>query len=1298
MVHYLKAGNDPFLALFAAIAASVDNPMSGLKLYLFGPPRLERDGESIKIRGRKVLALAAYLAATHKPHSRDTLAALLWPDFDPAGAKANLRRELSRLNKILDEGQLDVDRENVALSPDAFLWLDVEQFQQRLTASQTHNHPASEVCPDCLLLLTEAVTLYGNDFLAGFTLPDAPTFDEWQFFQAEGLRRQLASALERLVKGHTANGSFAEALLHARRWLSLDPLHEPAHQQLMRLYAWAGQQAAALRQYEECVRILKSELGTPPSDETTALFEVIKAKRLAAPAKAEEKLSPLPPRTPAPLPLVPAIPLKIESTTESRQPIFVARERELAQLNSFLDTALAGEGQVVFVTGDAGSGKTTLLAEFARRAQETHSNLIVASGYCNAYAGFGDPYLPFRDVLEMLSGDVQPRQCCDVVTPGHARRLQTLLPQTVQAIVEDGPDLLDICVSSTALLDRAQAFAPGQSDWRRSLQNLAQRGQTALTNLEPHYLFEQYSRVLHRLAADQPLLITLDDLQWADATSIGLLFHLGRRLAAGRILIIGAYRPDEMALGRDSQRHPLEKVLAEFKRTFGDIQIDLAGLEDNEGRSFVDAYLDAQPNRLGECFRQTLAQHTGGHALFTVELLRAMQERGALTQDTEGRWVESEALDWQTLPARIEGVIEERIGRLAPEQRELLAVASVEGVEFTAQVVARIQQMNERQVLRTLSQEFAARHQLVREQETMTPGQPGLAHYRFTHFLFQRYLYNTLSVGERQLLHHEVAQVLETIYSGQIDGVAVQLAHHYLESGEQEKAIKHLLAAGDQARRSVALDEAARYYRAALEHWPENRQAEQAETLHKLGETLLVLGQLQEALDALKASCHLFETLGNRLRAGAAQRLMGRVYWEQADRETSWQYYQQALTILEQEPESVELAHALSSIAQMHMLASEYDQAITWGERALALARRLGAEEVIATVLNNIGCAYSALGDQERGIAMLQESRRCASVLGLPHDEARAYYNLADILMYMGRYAEARRIFEQLETFATRIHASLFRSGVRILLVELDWQVGQWANALNRRSRLEAEESDFIYQGRSQMFTSRLLGRMASDLGRPDVARQELEKGLPIARRFQELQTIAPLLGELIRVYSLLKLTSQTQEVIQELCDRLDRATHYDHGVSPALLFAICWLAAQKNEQAIEEAQTCVRRLERVERQIGNILTELALSEGRAIVAAAAGDSDGAIDHFQGAVAGWASLGRPYDHMRALKGLGEALAKKGDEQNARRAFEQALTIVEKLAAQLEEAALKESFLNSRLVREIRAGLEINIGP
>lgn len=257
--------------------------MSLLQIHLFGAPRLEQNGESVVVHRRKVMALLAYMAVTDQPHSRDALATLLWPEYDQSSARTNLRRDLSRLKSLVGDEVLLIDRAQVSVNPEAGLWLDVAEFQRRVATAQQHGHAPQQLCANCLAALTEAVALYGEDFMAGFTLPDSPDFDEWQFFQSEGLRQSLAEALQQLIGWHVGQQEFEQGIEYGRHWLALDPLHEPAQRQLMRLYAWADQQAAALRQYQECVRLLEEELGVEPEAETVALYNAIRTRQLEMP-------------------------------------------------------------------------------------------------------------------------------------------------------------------------------------------------------------------------------------------------------------------------------------------------------------------------------------------------------------------------------------------------------------------------------------------------------------------------------------------------------------------------------------------------------------------------------------------------------------------------------------------------------------------------------------------------------------------------------------------------------------------------------------------------------------------------------------------------------------------------------------------------------------------------------------------------------------------------------------------------------------------------------------------------------
>jgi DNA-binding SARP family transcriptional activator len=804
----------------------------------------------IEVDTRKAIALLAYLAVTGESHRRSSLVNLLWPDYDRTRGRAALRRTLYALRKALAGAWLQVDREEIGLDLTADVWVDVTQFRRHLAACEIHAHPPADTCPACIAALTDAVALFRGEFLRGFGLRDSYNFDDWQLFQAEGLRRDLAGALGRLIRWHSSQREFEVAIGYARRQLALDPLDEKAHCELMQLYVWSGQRSAALRQYEECERVLLDQLDLPPQEMTTELYEAIREGH-APPPPAGEHLRPSPERRKeaalSPVDrapdLFPDLPFFLAEEKPVERPVFVARERELTRLDGFLEAALAGKGQVVFVTGDAGSGKTALMQEFGLRAQAAQADLVVAWGHGNAHTGIGDPYLPFREVLGLLSGDVEAQWAAGAMTWEQACRLWRLLPLTTRALVEAGPDLVDRFVPGGSLVKRARAFTtwPIEPVWRTQLEKLAARAATTANdpNLQQNALFEQFTQVLRTLANQKPLLLALDDLQWVDGGSTNLLFHLGRRIQGSRILLLGAYRPSELALGRTALslfeepvpggvargaegsrvRHPLEPVVNEFKRTFGEIEVDL---DQAERRQFVDAFLDSEPNRLGDAFRETLYQHSKGYPLFTVELLQGMQDRGDLVQDGEGRWVEGPTLDWETLPARVEAVIAERIGRLPKRLRRILSVASMEGETFTAEALALVEAADEGEIVRCLSELLDREYGLVTARGVLRTGSQRLSRYRFRHILFQKHLYRSLDPVQRVHLHEAVGTALETLYGERTEGAAAietgaaQLARHFQEAGIIHKAVDYFRQAGERAQRLYANQEAAEHFQQAL--------------------------------------------------------------------------------------------------------------------------------------------------------------------------------------------------------------------------------------------------------------------------------------------------------------------------------------------------------------------------------------------------------------------------------------------------------------------------------------------------
>jgi predicted ATPase len=584
-----------------------------------------------------------------------------------------------------------------------------------------------------------------------------------------------------------------------------------------------------------------------------------------------------------------------------------------------------------------------MVQEFAQRAQRARPDLVVAWGKGNAHTGVGDPYLPFREALGLLTGEAEALWAAGAISGPHARRLWSALPLAAQALVEDGPGLIGPFIAGRALLRRA--VAAGGGAWLARLQEVVQ-GQGSTASPQQSDLFEQYSRVLQRLARQAPLLLWLDDLQWADGGSINLLFHLGRQLAGQRILIVGAYRPEEVALGRAGQRHPLQPVVNEFQREYGDIVVDLSRAE---GREFMEAFLDSKRNRLGVAFRDMLYRQTGGHALFTIELLRGLEERGDLVQDDLGQWVEGPALDWETLPPRVEGVIAERIGRLPEALQEMLQAASVEGEVFSAGVVAGVLGADEREVVRRLSGELSKRHRLVAAAslQELGRGRQQLLRYRFGHFLFQKYLYGQLDDVQRMHLHGSMARILEALYrkrvaagdarqyglgSPAVAEGAVQLARHLEAAGMTGKAAEYRLHAGLRALMACADEEAIRHYRLGL----------------------ALLERLPDAPERAEQELRLLRSLAPALRARGA--------WTDPQVARVYARMEQLCEQIDEVPLLL-LNSTLWKLFDYHLNRAEYEKALQLAKRILALAPRAEDTLFIATAHCALGQVLTHMGE-----------------------------------------------------------------------------------------------------------------------------------------------------------------------------------------------------------------------------------------------------------------------------------------------------------------------------------------------
>jgi predicted ATPase len=703
--------------------------------------------------------------------------------------------------------------------------------------------------------------------------------------------------------------------------------------------------------------------------------------------------------------------------------VFVGRAAELGRLKKYLDAARE-KVQVVFIAGEAGAGKSTLIGEFVRQGEEEDPTLIAAVGECNAQTGAGDPYLPFRQVLTTLTTDSE-----DVSAAGseagekNSNRLKNFIRESSSLLIDTGPDLIGIFVPGAAAVGRIVRTLALKGNVSNKLAERVstQRGQDmSQTNapLDQEKIFEQYTAVLKALSKERVIILILDDLQWADSGSLNMLFHLARELKDSHILIVGTFRPDDVALGRDGERHPLESILNELKRYLGNDLIDLSKSSSSEAQAFVNELVNSEPNHLGAAFIQELYAHTGGHPLFTVELLRNMQERGDIVKDSQGYWTPGPSMNWEILPARIEGVIAERIARLPEGLHETLTIGSVMGYEFTAQVIERVQKLTERELIKDLSRELEKRYRLVVEEGETKVGQQTISAFRFNHILFQQFLYTGLGAGERRLLHGEVAGALEMLYLDHTDEIAMQLARHYQEAGEDEKAITYLIRAGDGAFRVYAQQEAVKHYTRALELGKQKLlDIQQLKYLYtRRGRALELCAQFEQALqnyDEMRAISFERRDRGLELASQVASSTIYSTTTRVMNAQKGQAQSEEALLLARELGDRAAEARILWNLMLVNLLTSNALKAIAFGEESLTIARELELREQMAYTLGDIGWAYNLAGQFEEADTRLEEAGKLWQELGnLP-----MFTNNLSLSMFgfywSGRYEKALRVAEE---------------------------------------------------------------------------------------------------------------------------------------------------------------------------------------------------------------------------------------------------------------------------------------------
>jgi ABC-type oligopeptide transport system substrate-binding subunit/class 3 adenylate cyclase len=458
---------------------------------------------------------------------------------------------------------------------------------------------------------------------------------------------------------------------------------------------------------------------------------------------------------------------------EAVQVRLVGRERELAVATDVVDAALAGSGGILYVTGEPGIGKTRLIAELRRHVEtapaDGQRSPLWIEGRCVSY-GESMPYWPFRDLLRSWLG---------VLADEPELRVRVALRRSLDGLF--GARVLEVYPYLGAMLGLTLEPEAGE--------RLAELSPEALQ----YRTFAVVRELLGRLAADGPVVVVLEDLHWADATSLQLLERMLGDTETSALLLVISTRPE-----RD---HPSWRVKESAARELPHRTRELAleALSGDAEHEMLHALVGA--DTLPDEMEGRILGPAEGNPFFLEELVRSFVDLGALVREGDG-WRFDHAIDVE-VPPTVEKVILARIDRLQPDAHGALMAASVLGRQFGLPLLEAVAGGDVAPSLLELQ-----RLDLVREGRRWPEPE-----YRFKHALIQEAAYRTLVSDERTRLHRKAADWLEAAYTGREVEVAGLLAHHWLAAQDEDKAVVYLTRAGDGARQDYALDEAIGYYR-----------------------------------------------------------------------------------------------------------------------------------------------------------------------------------------------------------------------------------------------------------------------------------------------------------------------------------------------------------------------------------------------------------------------------------------------------------------------------------------------------
>jgi DNA-binding winged helix-turn-helix (wHTH) protein/tetratricopeptide (TPR) repeat protein len=463
------------------------------------------------------------------------------------------------------------------------------------------------------------------------------------------------------------------------------------------------------------------------------------------------------------------------ATNGDRPETFVGREVELQRLEQLLQKAITGAGRILFITGEPGIGKTALANQFLCRGRARQRSLILSRGCCLEQYGQGEAYLPFLDALGALLFSPERERIVAV--------LRTYAP--------------------TWCLQFPGVFSEGGA---------LERLQQETIGATKERMLREMGDALGALAAVSPVVLLLEDLHWADHSSIDLLGHLGRRIDSQRLLLVGTLRPEDVEL----HNHPLKNSLRELQAHNQCEEMALGLLDQHHMGDYLNTRFS--PNDFPPELVALIARKTEGHPLFATSLAQFLAERDDIIRSADHCWTLARPLSEMDLetPENVRSMIRRKVESLLEEERRVLQYASIEGEEFTSTVLAGLLKLDELVVEDRLDRLDKLYRLVVTLGEEELPDGRLAVRYRFSHVLYRGFLYESMISKRRQLLHRQAGEELVKQYGAQSHRVATQLALHFERGRDFTRAVEYLIQAGDNAERLYAHKEAEGYYTHAL--------------------------------------------------------------------------------------------------------------------------------------------------------------------------------------------------------------------------------------------------------------------------------------------------------------------------------------------------------------------------------------------------------------------------------------------------------------------------------------------------